>query len=64
LYANVQARPGGALRLEPSFSFERRNIMTIEILVCAPDGSQTLETREVPDDYFAVKEDAPVEQQQ
>lgn len=38
--------------------------MTIEILVCAPDGSQTLETREVPDDYFAVKEDAPVEQQQ
>jgi hypothetical protein len=52
------------MRLEAHFSFERRNVMNIEILVCTPDGEQRLETREVPDDYFAVKEDAPVEQQQ
>jgi hypothetical protein len=64
LYANVQARAGGSIRLEAHFSFERRNVMNIEILVCTPDGEQRLETREVPDDYFAVKEDAPVEQQQ
>lgn len=27
--------------------------MTIEILICRPDGTQTLEEREVADDFFA-----------
>ena len=27
--------------------------MTIEVLVCSPDGTQVLETREVPDDFYA-----------
>ena len=26
--------------------------MTIDVLVCRPDGSQTLVQREVPDDYL------------
>ena len=27
--------------------------MKIEVLVCRPDGAQALETREVPDDFYA-----------
>lgn len=26
--------------------------MTIDVLVCRADGTQSLETREVPEDYF------------
>ena len=26
--------------------------MTIDVLVCRPDGKQTLEQREVPEDWF------------
>jgi hypothetical protein len=29
--------------------------MTIHVLICRPDGSQRLEQREVPDDYFLEK---------
>lgn len=35
--------------------------MTIQVLLCGLDGTQTLETREVPEDYFSPeqpKEDA------
>ena len=32
--------------------------MTIDVLVCYPDGTQVLEQREVPDDYFAAAEPA------
>lgn len=28
--------------------------MTIDVLICREDGSQCLETREVPDDWFAI----------
>lgn len=28
--------------------------MSIDILICLPDGTQTLETREVPDDYCTI----------
>ena len=28
--------------------------MEIQVLVCHADGTQTLETRQVPEDYFAV----------
>lgn len=28
--------------------------MTIEVLVCRPDGTQVMERREVADDWFAV----------
>ncbi len=31
---------------------------TIEILVCRPDGTQTLETREMPDAWFPPEEEA------
>ncbi len=31
-------------------------MMTIEVLVCRPDGAQTLETREVPDNWFDAPE--------
>ena len=31
--------------------------MTITVLNILPDGTQTLENREVPDDYFAVPQD-------
>ena len=27
--------------------------MTAEVLVCKPDGSQTIETRNLPDNWFA-----------
>ena len=30
--------------------------MTIDVLVCRPDGSQTMEKKEVPDDWFSVPE--------
>lgn len=30
--------------------------MTIDVLVCRTDGSQILEQREVPDNYFDVQE--------
>ena len=30
--------------------------MVIDVLVCHTDGTQTLEQREVPDDYFAAPE--------
>lgn len=32
--------------------------MTIEVLVCRLDGTQVLETREVPNDMFAQPESA------
>ncbi len=31
--------------------------MTIDVLVCRMDGTQTLEQREVPDDWFFVPEE-------
>ena len=31
--------------------------MTISVLICHPDGSQSLETREVPEDYFSDQEE-------
>ena len=31
--------------------------MTINVLVCRMDGTQTLEQREVPDDWFFVPEE-------
>lgn len=34
--------------------------MTINVLICRPDGSQVLETREVPEDYFAENGPAPL----
>jgi hypothetical protein len=39
-------------------------IVTINVLVCRPDGSQSMEQREVADDYLAVKEEPTDEQQQ
>lgn len=30
--------------------------MTIDVLVCRPDGTQTLEQREVPEDWFPAQE--------
>ena len=30
--------------------------MIIDVLVCHADGSQTLESREVPDNYFIIEE--------
>ena len=30
--------------------------MTIEVLICRPDGTQSLEPREVPEDWFASPE--------
>ena len=30
--------------------------MTIQVLVCGLDGTQTLETREVPEDYFSPEQ--------
>lgn len=38
--------------------------MKINVLVCCPDGSQSMEQREVPDDYLTVKEEPADEQQQ
>ena len=35
--------------------------MTIEILVCRADGTQEMETREVPDSWFDVSEPEPEE---
>jgi len=29
--------------------------MTVKVLVCKPDGSQTTELRELPDNWFDVK---------
>lgn len=37
--------------------------MTIKVLVCCPDGTQKLENREVPDNWFDTaenKQDEPV----
>lgn len=31
--------------------------MTIQVLVCHKDGTQALEIREVPEDYFPVSEE-------
>ncbi|MDR3729810.1 MAG: hypothetical protein Q3X94_08525 [Oscillospiraceae bacterium] len=31
--------------------------MIIDVLVCRMDGTQTLEQREVPDDWFPMRED-------
>lgn len=31
-------------------------MMTIQALVCRPDGTQAMETREVPEDWFALPE--------
>jgi len=31
--------------------------MLIDVLICYPDGTQVLEQREVPEDYFAVPEE-------
>jgi len=31
--------------------------MIINVLVCREDGSQTVETREVPEDWFAIATD-------
>ena len=36
--------------------------MTIDVLVCRPDGKQTLEQREVPEDWFASPEAAQTEE--
>ena len=33
--------------------------MQITVLVCRPDGTQTLETREVADDYFTPAQPEP-----
>ena len=30
--------------------------MTIQVLLCGLDGTQTLETREVPEDYFSPEQ--------
>lgn len=36
--------------------------MTIQVLVCQADGTQTLEPREVPEDYYpTVEETVPTE---
>ena len=35
--------------------------MEIEVLVCKPDGTQVLEKREVPEDYFCIVENPPAE---
>lgn len=35
--------------------------MTIKVLVCGADGSQRVETREVPEDYLPVLEKEEVE---
>ncbi len=35
--------------------------MTINVLVCRMDGTQTLEQREVPDDWFSVPEEETLE---
>ena len=32
--------------------------MTIDVLVCYPDGTQVLEQREVPEDYFPEEDEA------
>ena len=36
--------------------------MIIDVLVCHADGSQTLESREVADDYFIIEE-VPADEQ-
>jgi hypothetical protein len=36
--------------------------MTIEVLVCGPDGSQVLESREVPEDWLAADPEPQEEQ--
>ena len=36
--------------------------MTIEVLVCRQDGTQVLEQREVPEDWFASPEAAQTEE--
>jgi len=33
--------------------------MTIDVLICRPDGTQAVESREVPDDWFSSS--APAE---
>lgn len=33
--------------------------MTINVLICAADGTQHIEQREVPDDYFDEAPDLP-----
>lgn len=35
--------------------------MIIDILVCRPDGTQTIERREVPDDYYVPAEEENAE---
>ena len=36
-------------------------MITIDVLVIEPDGSQRIEKREVPDDYFTTTEPEPLE---
>ena len=31
--------------------------MMIDVLICSPDGTQVLEQREVPEDYFPEEEE-------
>jgi hypothetical protein len=38
--------------------------MTIEVLVCRPDGTQMLEPREVADDYFPPEPEVTPNEQQ
>ena len=38
--------------------------MLIDVLVCASDGTQTLETRNVPEDYFPLPAQPPTELEQ
>lgn len=36
--------------------------MTITVLVCRPDGTQSLENREVPDDWLDISESGTTEE--
>lgn len=36
--------------------------MTIEVLVCRPNGTQTLEQREVPDNWFADSQETTTDE--
>lgn len=38
--------------------------MTIDVLICRPDGTQELERREVPEDYFSLESSSPTEEAQ
>lgn len=56
LHENVQAPSRGELRLKRDITAGKEKRMIIDVLVCRTDGTQAMESREVPDDYLTPKE--------